>query len=219
MLRDSCPSDFNRPPKSFEDFTYMKGTEYRRLLLYDGVLVFRDYVDENVYKPFLLLHSAIYILRSPVFVRNLCGYADQLLKTFINHSTDVFGKKFVVYNVYSMCHLSKECEEHGALDPFSAYPFENKLFSIKSSLQSGYKPLKQAAYRDLEKGHVDIVFEDHENEVHLARKGFVVNEMIDGLQFKRIIVNDTIFKCNVKDSRFKTVNGDIAVLHNIVQTW
>ncbi|XP_024878933.1 uncharacterized protein LOC112459164 isoform X2 [Temnothorax curvispinosus] len=219
MLKDSCPSDFNRPPRSFQDFTYMKGTEYRRLLLYDGVLVFRDYLDENVYKLFLLLHSAIYILRSPVFVRNLCGYADQLLRTFINHSADVFGKRFVVYNVHSMCHLSKECEEHGALDTFSAYPFENKLFSIKASLQSGYKPLKQAAYRDLEKSrHVDIVFEDHENKVHLeAQRRFVFNEIIDGLQFRRIKVNDTIFKCNKKDSCFKTVKGDIAVLYNIVQ--
>lgn len=64
-----------------------------------------------------------------------------------------------------MCHLSKECEEHGALDTFSAYPFKNKLFSIKTSLQSGYKPLKQAACCDLllEKRHVDIIFEDHEN--------------------------------------------------------
>jgi len=217
MLRNSCPSDFNRLPKSFEDFSYMKGTEYRRLLLYDGVLVFRNYLDENIYKLFLLLHCGIYILRSPVFVKNLCGYADQLLRTFIKHSADVFGKKFVVYNVHSMCHLSKECEEHGALDSFSAYPFENKLFSIKTSLQSGYKPLKQAAYRDLEKRPVNIIFEDHENEVHLTRRSFIANEIIDGLQFRRIIVNDTIFKCNLKDSCFKTVNGNIIVLHNIVQ--
>lgn len=53
--------------------------------------------------------------------------------------------------------------------------------------------------------------------MRLARRGFVVNEMINGLQFRRIIVNDTIFKCNIKYSFFKTVNGDIAVFHNIVQ--
>lgn len=116
-----------------------------------------------------------------------------------------------------MAHLSKECEEHGALDTFSAYPFENKLFSIKTSQQSGYKPLEQAAYRDLEKRNFDIVFEDYENEVHLAQRRFIANEIIDGLQFRRIMVNDTIFKCNVKDACFKTVNGEITVLHNIVQ--
>ncbi|KYN09821.1 hypothetical protein ALC57_18074 [Trachymyrmex cornetzi] len=217
MLKDSCPSDFNRLPKSFEDFSYMKGTEFRRLLLYDGVLVFRNYFDENIYKLFLLFHAGIYILRSPVLVRNLCGYANRLLRTFIKHSAVVFGKKIVVYNVHSMAHLSKECEEHGALDTFSAYPFENKLFSIKACLQSGYKPLKQAAYRDLEKRNFDIIFEDHENEVHLAQRRFIANEIIDGLQFKRIMVNDTIFKCNVKDACFKTINGEITVLHNIVQ--
>lgn len=116
-----------------------------------------------------------------------------------------------------MCHLSKECEEHGALDTFSAYPFENKLFSIKSSLQSGYKPLKQAAYRDLEKRHIDIIFEKHENKIYFAQRRFIANEIIDGLQFRKIMVNDTTFKCNLKDSCFKTVNGEIIVFHNIVQ--
>lgn len=93
MLKNSCPSDFNRFPKSFEGLTYMKGTEYRRLLLYDGVLVFRNYFHKNIYKLFLLLHSVIYILRSPLLVKNFCGYADQLLRTFINHSAVVFGNK------------------------------------------------------------------------------------------------------------------------------
>ncbi|KYN01124.1 hypothetical protein ALC62_08079 [Cyphomyrmex costatus] len=217
MIKDSCPSDFNRPPRSFKDFSYMKGTEFRRLLLYDGVLVFRDHFDKNIYKLFLLLHSGIFILRSPVLVVQFCDYANQLLRTFIKHSAIIFGKKFVVYNVHSMCHLSKECEEYGPLDTFSAYPFENKLFSIKTSLQSGYKPLEQAAYRDLEKKNVDIIFEDHENEVYLAQRRFIANEIIDGLQFKRIMVNDITFKCNLKDSCFKTVSGEISVLYNIVQ--
>jgi len=48
ILKDSCPSNFNRLSKSFEDFFYMKGMEFKRLLLYDGVLVFRNYLDENI---------------------------------------------------------------------------------------------------------------------------------------------------------------------------
>ncbi|XP_070523068.1 uncharacterized protein [Cardiocondyla obscurior] len=215
-LKDSCPSDFNRLPRSFEDFSFMKGTEYRRLLLYDGVVIFRNSFHKNIYKLFLLLHTGIYILRSPVFVKTHCQYANELLRTFIKYSAKVFGSKFVVYNVYSMCHLSKECEEHGALDDFSAYPFENKLFSIKKSLQSSYKPLKQAAYRDLEKKHVKIIFEDHENEVQLRHSTFVRDEIIDGLHYKSIIVNDTGFKCNMKDSCFKTIYNDIVILHNII---
>ena len=69
----------------------------------------------------------------------------------------------------------------------------------------------------MEKRLVDVVFEDHENEVHLAQRRFIANEIIDGLQFKRIMVNNTTFKCNVKDSCFKSANGEITVLHNIVQ--
>lgn len=71
-----------------------------------------------------------------------CDYANELLRTFISYFAAIYGQKFVVYNVHSLCHLASECKIHGKLDDFSAFQFENKLQSIKASLRSGYKPLK-----------------------------------------------------------------------------
>lgn len=58
---------------------------------------------------------------------------------------------FVIYNVHALAHLAQECLSYGSLDKFSAFPYENFLKSFKNSLKSGYKPLQQAARRDLEK--------------------------------------------------------------------
>jgi len=63
----------------------------------------------------------------------------------------LYGNKFVVYNIHSLCHLSQECKDHGSLDNFGAFVFENFLKSLKSSLQSCYKSLHQVVYRDLER--------------------------------------------------------------------
>ncbi|XP_025263565.1 uncharacterized protein LOC105249208 isoform X2 [Camponotus floridanus] len=126
-LKPSCPQDFNRPPRSLAEISFYKATEFRRFLLYDGILVLRDYLDENIYKHFLLLHCGIYILSSPVLVKSHCKYAGQLLRTFIKHSVVIYGARFVVYNVHSMCHLEEECQQHGHLENFSAFVFENKL--------------------------------------------------------------------------------------------
>lgn len=217
-LKDSCPRDFNRPPRTLADLAFFKATEFRRILLYDGILIFRDSVAPEVYKHFLLLHCAIYILSSPSLVQMHCDYANKLLRTFISYSVDIYGPKFVVYNVHSLSHLASECEAHGKLDGFSAFLFENKLQSIKASLRSGYKPLKQAIFRDLEKGRINITLENGENVVVLSsiRKDYIINEVVDGTQFKKIHINDVIFQCNEKDSCFKTCNDTVAILDNIL---
>lgn len=183
------------------------------------MLVFIDSVADKVYKHFLLLHCAIYILNSPSLMQMYCNYANTLLRTFISHSAAFYGQKFVVYNVHSLSHLASECKVHGKLDDFSAFQFENKLQSIKASLQSVYKPLKQAAFRNLKKGQIDVILENEENVVVLTwkRKEHVVNDVVDGTQFRKISVNDVIFQCNEKDACFKTYNNIITILQNIVQ--
>ncbi|XP_019888297.1 uncharacterized protein LOC105283118 isoform X2 [Ooceraea biroi] len=157
-----CPQDLTRKPRSLEELKFFKGTEFRRLCLYDGILVFKDFVNENIYKHFLLLHSAIYILSHPILVHSMSDYANQLLRTFITHAATIYGKKFVVYNVHALSHLAEECALHGHLESFSAFKYENFLKSIKCLLQSGYKPLHQVANRDLERNiSVPIILENN----------------------------------------------------------
>lgn len=114
FLKDFCPSDFCRPPRSINDWKMYKGTEERRLCLYDELLVFRDKLHENVYRNYLLLQAALYILSSPVHVNVLNDFANELLRIFIQHCINLYGKRFVVYNVHSLCYLAQECAEHGA---------------------------------------------------------------------------------------------------------
>ena len=57
QIKISCPQDFNCPSRSLEEF--FKAKEYRRLCMYDGVRVFKEIPDENLYKHYLLLHCGI----------------------------------------------------------------------------------------------------------------------------------------------------------------
>ncbi|XP_029172836.1 uncharacterized protein LOC114941846 [Nylanderia fulva] len=150
LLAPSCPQDFARKPRSLHELSFYKATEFRRLCLYDGIAAFASHPDINIYKHFLLLHCGIYILTSPILYKSFNEYANTLLRTFIQHSITLFGKLFVVYNVHSLCHLAQECIDHGCLDTFSAFRYENKLKMIKSNLKSGFKPIQQAAKRELE---------------------------------------------------------------------
>lgn len=154
MLRCSpwVPIEFNRRPRSFYEISKYKATELRRLLLYDGVRIFKNTLPPNTYKNYLLLHSGIYILSNPTLVQNpvMLNVAQKILKEFVKHSSQLFGKCFVVYNVHCLIHLVDECRNHGTLESFSAFKYENYMRLMKRYLRSTYKPLHQLIRRDIE---------------------------------------------------------------------
>lgn len=172
----------------------------------------------NTYKHFLLLHSALYILSSPILVRSMLKTANELLRLFICHSVNIYGQKFVVYNVHALCHLTTECDQYGQLENFSAFKFENKLKSLKATLRSGYQPLQQAAYRDLERSTcISVCLSSNDKHITLSRGHRDPNEVMIGAHFRQVSIGKIFFQLGRKDSCFRTVGGDIVVLRNIVQ--
>ncbi|KAK3920781.1 50S ribosomal protein L10 [Frankliniella fusca] len=136
LISSTCPTDFNRPPRSLEFLKLYRAHEFRRMCHYDSILIFRDTLSKNVYEHFLLLYVALYILASPFYVKSqeMRDFAHNLLLIFVEHSVLIYGHAFVVYNVHALIHLVKECEQHGSLDDFSAFPFETALMVLKKKL-------------------------------------------------------------------------------------
>jgi len=127
-LRRCISSEFNRRTKSFQEFSDFKGIDFRRILLNEGVRLFKD-LDPNVYCNFLELHCAITILSSPDLVQDedMLGIAERLLYLFTVHSGQNVGPNIVSYNIHSSRHLSDECRKYGVIDQFSACKYETFL--------------------------------------------------------------------------------------------
>ncbi|KAK3909809.1 Halomucin [Frankliniella fusca] len=217
FIRPLCPVDFNRKPRSLKFFKSMKGTEFRRMLLYDGILAFKDLVDDNIYKHFLLLHCAIYILSSKSLIISMSDLARDLLKLFVSHSVLIYGAKFVVYNVHALIHLVDECRDGLTLDEISAWKYENKLKSIKQTLRSGLHQLQQLARRDEEQKPSVLRLTGKATHVALSLKQRILGEIVPGQQYRRLKAGSLLLKTNRADSCFKTANGDIVILSNIVR--
>jgi len=75
----------------------------------------------------MLLSVAIRILACPEFALHFCDYANELLLLFVNEADKLYGNEIYVYNVHCLIHLASDVRNLGALDEFSAGPFENKL--------------------------------------------------------------------------------------------
>ncbi|KAK0155406.1 hypothetical protein N1851_002204 [Merluccius polli] len=114
-LRSYIPLEFARKPRILRDLDRWKATEFRMFLLYIGPVILTSYLDKNIYQNFMLLFSSIAILLH-------WQYADTLLRMFVTHFGQLYGKEALVYNVHSLVHLAQDVRQHGCLNNISAFP-------------------------------------------------------------------------------------------------
>lgn len=216
FLRPYCPLDFNRKPCSLLFWKKLKSTQLRRILLYDGIVAFKDIANDNIYQHFLLLHCSIYILSSRSLFPAHSDLARQFLRLFIPHSIRIYGSKFVVYNIHGLLHLVDECDRGFILEELSAFKFENKLKSIKETLKSGLHQLQQLDRRDQEKSSSKVLLSSKATHVKLSfkRRGFPGG--VEEEHFKRLKAGTLLLKVGKSDSCFRTKTGDTVVLRDIV---
>jgi len=216
-LAPFIPIEFNRRPRPLHKRAKFRATELRRLFLYDGLLVFR-HLPPNVYKNYLLLQAASYILSSPELYLEMNDVADLLVQEFVTHARRMFGEHFVSYYIHCFLHFSGECARLGPLESFAAYAYENYLAVIKRLLRSKYHALQQIANRDSERGGKLCKPKYDSDIVELLTRHDPLDEGVEGDQYYGIKFGKVTLAVNDRDCCFKTKGQDIAVLKNIVFT-
>lgn len=142
------PREINRKSVSLLDIKTWKATEFRTFLLYTGPCLLQCFVDPSIYQNFLLLHCSITILISQYHLQYFSpSFSSRLLKAFVDHSKEIHGMQFLVYNVHLLIHLASDVENFGPLDTFFAFPFESFLNQLKKLVRSPNKPLQQICRR------------------------------------------------------------------------
>ncbi len=142
------PSDFARQPRSLSELDRYKATELLQFLLYTGVVVLKDVLDQEVYEHFLELSVAMsMLLESDDDKREYnLPYARQLLDHFVNCCEHFYGETFTVYNVHNIKHISDDVAKFQcSLNVISAFEFENHLQSLKKLVKNSTNPIVQVA--------------------------------------------------------------------------
>lgn len=215
-LRKYCPSDFTRFPRSLKQWKKFKATELRMFLLYVGPIVLKSILDEKVYDHFMLLSISIYVLVHPKFVVEKNRLSQHFLQKFVSQCNQIYGKKMVVYNIHNLIHLSDEAKQHGQLDNFSAFKFENFLKTVKSYVRSPYRPLQQIIRRDAEKSQNPSLIKNADEHIFKFPHTDGPTLGLNGAQFRKIILNKCVISCNLKDSCIKTRKG-IFLVQNVIK--
>jgi hypothetical protein len=149
-----------------------KATEYRQLLLYTGPVVFHGILSDEIYRHFLLMSVGISLLCNPKYCISCNGYANDLLVLFVQQSQHLYGREFVVYNVHGLIHLAADVANHGSLDAFSAFPYENYLKSVKRLVRKPETPLPQIVRRLSEQRRCKVNRADNQQAMSLSEEHY-----------------------------------------------
>lgn len=148
------PSEIHRSVRPIEWLKFWKGNEYRTVLMYIGIAVFKEILPVDAYNHFLCLFCAVTICSSGRYTKYV-RLAKVLFDEYIQVYIDLYGRDAITINVHNLCHVSENVERFGHLNSISTYPFENAARHIKLKLKQCDKPIEQAARRILESGRVN----------------------------------------------------------------
>lgn len=217
QVKPYIPVEFCRRPRNLSYLGRYKASEFRRILLYDGLKVF-SLLDQNLYINYLFLQCGVYILSSPLLIEKdgMIQIADFLLRSFVRHAADIFGNEFVSYYVHALCHLATECRTYLALSNFSAFKYENYLGIIKRSLRATYMPLQQLYNRDFERGG-RLMQKDTTNRyeecIELSKKQYDEDDNVE--IYSKLTMHGMILSTSQADCCFRSTSDEVVVLSKI----
>lgn len=204
------PSEFTRKPRGLKHLHRYKATEFRQFLLYVGPVVLKPILSTKLYKHFLLLHSATFILLSNKSHLPLWNEkARSFLKIFVDLMGDLYGISTMSYNVHSLLHVADDSLNYGNLDNVSAFPFENYLQKLKRMVRGKTRELEQVVKRVTEKESFNFLTSNRSKFKPKIRNDAYV---------KIYTKTNIVITCNKGDNVFLLSSGEIVKVTEILSS-
>lgn len=199
LNNSKLPSEIHRAVRTLDCLAYWKASEFRTFLHYLSIIILPDVLRPDAYRHFLALFCSVTICSSQNY-NQLLRLARDMLDYFVENYKQFYGAEYITSNVHNLLHVVDEVERFGPLPTFNAYPFENKLYSIKNMIRQGNKPLSQIAKR---------LSEQNNNFTSLTKKKFekpflTKHKNITVLHFEHFILSSKF-----RNKYFMSVTDDI----------
>ena len=93
------------------------------------------------YRNVLVLHAALVIMACECHLDPYgTEYPEKLCRAFVEGFLKIYGDEQGSHNVRNLIHLARDVANHGELDNFFAFKYENYLQELKKMVRKGEKP-------------------------------------------------------------------------------
>lgn len=113
-----------RKPRSINQRSYFKASEYRSFLLYYLPIVLPGFVPNEYVKHIRLLSAAVYTLLKENISFEEIKNVEEMLKSFVKEHQNLFGKENMVMVIHMLEHAAESVRQLGPMWAHSAFPFE-----------------------------------------------------------------------------------------------
>lgn len=181
-------SDINRRIRSLNFIKHFKATEFRSILLYTGLVIFKSVLPKHIYIHFVRLCLATRLVSCRTYVKhsNLKELARLLFSEYFRDFIKYYGADSVVSNIHYIIHIMDDVDHLGTLEENSTYPFENHLREMKLRTQATNMPLQQVTRR--------IVELSLDSENNFLQSKYVAKESVNELKYEIIESNSLLKK-------------------------
>lgn len=216
QLLEKCqkymPSDIHRAVRNLTCLRKWKGVEFRTILLYVGMVVFKDVLSKDEYYHFLMLCCAVRICNSESYKDQL-PIAEKMFNSFIKKYITLYGTHTIGSNVHLLTHIVEDMNNSNVKNimELSTYKYENCLRLIGLTLKHGHLPLEQASNRISEKMQLCANTKNIFESKQFSPKMLYPNKRDSNIIYNKIQLTDDIMLTNRRfgDSWFLTKNEDI----------
>lgn len=213
------PSDFHRALRSLELLKYWKGLEFRSMLLYVGIVVLKEAVDEEEYIHFLTFSLAARIC-SCNFYKKFQPLASKMFEEYVHKYIDIYGRDSIGSNVHNAIHIVEDMQSLNVsnLSEISTYRYENSLRLLGLWVKNYSLPLEQVSRRLIEASETQepITFNPK------PFKPFVeINSSHENVKvYRKITINSNVMLTQNKigDQWFLSRSNDIVKISHIIET-
>lgn len=219
---ETRPSEIHRSIRALKQLKHWKGTEFRTVLLYTGIVVFKDHLSANEYDLFLRLFCAVTICSANMY-KDYLPIARNLLIEFNEIHINIYEEHSITNNIHLLSHLVDDVEHLGNLTTIGSYPFENALHHIKMRLKQCNRPLEQISRRISELSACNLNFrwdyiEKFPKVSHeISSIDHPGSSMFQHIEFKSNVVFSSL-KENRKDRWILTKNNAIIEFDFVILT-
>ncbi|XP_074115315.1 uncharacterized protein LOC141537983 [Cotesia typhae] len=215
-----CPREFARIPRELDKLSNFKATEFRQLLLYTFIVVFRGIISDEQYNHFLLLHSSMRVLLNSSSPNEMVDFAEESLKSYVIKAQEIYGLRFLTYNAHGLVHLPADYRLYGSLDSVSAFSYENKMPVYRGYVRKPNQPLQQIHKRV----HEELQFPVTPESKSKTFKASVIHDCgpipaiftYSSLQYENLQTPSFYFSIQNNDNTIITKDGKIGVIKNVI---